>query len=171
MTEALAFLRDRLNRCGTALSSLERTQSEEFVPAGVAAHGRQLQNFPESGRDSRDVFRRDALQISIAADRTVCVIKIVNWNRARMKSRLAGHAAPRQQGCSTEEIIERRSPAGTANRFGMAGGAVHQRIDSESVFPASAVPTFCDEIPHKLFSASWQVPKFPMFPIIGTALG
>jgi hypothetical protein len=28
---------------------------------------------------------------------------------------------------------------------------------------ASAVPTFCDEIPHKLFPASWQTPKFPKF--------
>jgi len=29
--------------------------------------------------------------------------------------------------------------------------------------PASAVPTFCDEIPRKLFSGSWQTPKFPKF--------
>jgi hypothetical protein len=52
----------------------------------------------------------------------------------------------------------------------MADWAIHQRMDSERIFPASAVPTFCDEIPHKLFSASWQIPKFPMLPIVGTAL-
>jgi outer membrane lipoprotein-sorting protein len=33
-----------------------------------------------------------------------------------------------------------------------------------SASPASsAVPTFCDEIPHKLIPASWQTPKFPKF--------
>jgi hypothetical protein len=131
-----AFLRDRLSRGDTVLSSQERTQGEEFVPAGLTAHGRQLQNSPEGGRDSGDVNRRDALQIDIAADRTACVKQMMNRNRARMKSRPAGHAAPRQHACNAEEIIERGSPPGTANPFGMAGRAVHQRNDRESVFPA-----------------------------------
>jgi hypothetical protein len=36
---------------------------------------------------------------------------------------------------------------------------------------ASAVPTFCDEIQHKLFSASWRTPGFPKFiSLVGTVL-
>jgi hypothetical protein len=164
MTEAKSFLSEHLRRSGAILASLERAQREEFVPAGITAHCRHLQNSPESRGDSRDVFRRDALQIDIAADRTASIKQMVKRNHGRMKTRLARQAAPRQHSCSAEEKIERGSPAGTANRFGMAGGAVHQRIDGESVLPTSAVLTFCSEIPHKLFSAGWQILEFPMLP-------
>jgi hypothetical protein len=134
--EAKAILRDRLNGGGAALSSLEGAPGEKLMPAGFAAHCGELQNSQEGCGDSRDVLRRNALQIEVTAKRTVGVKQMANGKRARMKSRPAGHAAPREHACNAEEIIERGSPPGTANPFGMAGGASHQRIDSESVFPA-----------------------------------
>src|SRR4029077_5797768 len=136
MREAKASLRDLLNRGGTALSSLEGAPNEKLMPAGFAAHCGELQNSQEGCSDSRDVLRRNALQIEVTADGTMGVKQMANGNHARMKSRLTGHAAPRQHACNAKEIIERESPPGTANRFGMAGGALHQRFESERIFPA-----------------------------------
>jgi hypothetical protein len=44
-------------------------------------------------------------------------------------------------------------------------------MDSERIFPASAIPIFGDEIPHKLFFSGLADTKVPTFPIVGTALG
>jgi hypothetical protein len=170
-TEAKAILRDRLIGGGAALSSLEGAPGEKLMPAWFAAHCGELQNSEEGCSDSRNVLRRNALQIEVTAKGTVGVKQMANGNQARMKSRPTGHAAPRPNTCSPEDIIESGSPPGTPDQCGIADRTFHLDKGSGTIFPASAFPTFCDKLLRKLFSASWPILKFPMFPIVGTALG
>ncbi len=97
-----------LDRGAAALSSLERTQSEKLMPAGFAAQRGQSENTPKGRRHPVDVIRRNALQVEVTADGTVCVKQMVKGNCPRVKTRLAGHAAPRQHVRGAEQIVERR---------------------------------------------------------------
>jgi hypothetical protein len=76
------------------------------------------------------VFRRNALQIEVTAEGTVCVKQMADRNCPRAKTLLASQAPPRHDAGDTEQIVERGSAPRSADKLGMAEGTVHQRIDS-----------------------------------------
>src|SRR5258708_32716080 len=69
-----------LDRGAAALSSLERTQSEKLMPAGVAAQGGQSENTPKGRRHPVDVTRRKALRIKSTAAGTICGNRVLKGN-------------------------------------------------------------------------------------------
>lgn len=91
----------------------QRPYGKKLMTAGFAAQRGEPEKAPEVRGDAGNVFCGDALQFQVAANSAMRVQKRAKRHQARVKSRHAGFAAPRQDASETEEIVHRRPAPGT----------------------------------------------------------
>ncbi len=112
-----------------SLCAPQRSYGKKLVPAGFAAQRGDSQKASDDGCRAGDALCRDALQFQVAADSAVRIQESAKRHQARVKSRLAGFAAPRQDATETEEIVQHRAASGTpairtvANRTARRAGS------------------------------------------------
>ena len=105
----------------------KRPDGEELVAAGNTTIGRHTQEALKRGGKAGDVLGCDALEVVVAADRTVSGKAVGKRDEATTKTGSAVGAPPRQLADEgSGEIHKVTSARPTAGRR-MAGGTNHQR--------------------------------------------
>jgi len=79
----------------------------------------------------------DSLQFEVAANRAVGVEQMTKWHGARVKTRFAGFATPRQDARETQEMVVHRPALGTPAVRSMTNRAAY-RLDPDLFSPARA---------------------------------
>ena len=92
-----------------------RAETEEFVPAGVAAERREPQETSGEGKETGDVFRGDALEIGVAAIAAVGVERKTERDRAGVKALFALFTAPRENIENADEVVGQGASFGAAD--------------------------------------------------------
>jgi len=103
----------------------EGTNGEEFVAAWDAPVCRHAQKALERGEKAGDVFRRDALEIAIAADGAVGGESAGNRREAGAEARSAARAPPRQAADESGSEVRESASTRTATARRTASGANH----------------------------------------------
>jgi len=85
----------------------------------------------------RHALGGDSLQFEVAANRAVGVEQMTKWHGARVKTRFAGFASPRQDARETQEMVVHRSAFGTPTVRSMTNRAAY-RPGSDLFSPARA---------------------------------
>jgi hypothetical protein len=111
-----------------------RQDREVFVPAGFAAQRRHAEQPPDHAQSAMHVLRRDALQFEVAANRAVCVKRVAQRHQPRMKSRVAGPAAPRVVTKSAQRVVCNRLTPRSSSTVLFADGASHLEFGLSSAF-------------------------------------
>jgi hypothetical protein len=101
----------------------EGTNGEEFVAAWDAPVCRHAQKALERRKKARDVFRRDAPEILVAADGTVSGEFAGNRSEAGAEARSAARAPPRQAADESGGEVQESASARAAAARRTAGGA------------------------------------------------
>src|SRR5690242_889724 len=84
---------------------LKGQNREILIPAGFTAKRRNAQIAPDNPKKGVHVFRRDALQCGVPADRAVGVERTAERHQSRMESRMASLATPGVQADCAENIV------------------------------------------------------------------
>jgi len=103
----------------------EGTNREEFVAAWDAPVCRHAQKALERSGKAGDVFRRDALEVVIAADGAVSGEFARNRSEAGAKARSAARAPPRQAADESGGEVQESTSARAAAVRRTTGGANH----------------------------------------------
>ena len=104
---------------------LQGQNREIFVPARVAAERRDAQIPPEKSEDGVHVFRRDALQSKIAANRAMGVERIAQRHQPGVEPRSTALATPRIDTNGAQNVIGSRLAARATRTTLLADGTVH----------------------------------------------
>lgn len=92
--------------------SPKRPDRKEFVPAGHTTIRRQSEEPADGGCLADDMFRRDALQIQVAAVSAMGIQQMPKWSAASAESCFARFAPPRQNPADTKHIVNDCPPPG-----------------------------------------------------------
>ena len=104
---------------------LKGQNREILIPAGLAAERWYVQIPPDNPKQGVHVFRRNALQSGIAADRTVGVERIAERHQSGVEAGMASLTTPGVEADCAEDIVRRRLASRPARTILLADGTVH----------------------------------------------
>ncbi|HLK03320.1 MAG TPA: hypothetical protein VKT53_02690 [Candidatus Acidoferrum sp.] len=98
-------------------SLFNRTNGKEFVAARLTAKGGEPEQTADCAHEAGNVFRRDALEVEIAADGAVSVAPVVLGHGAGAKTMFAFVTAPWHEASNAiNVVVDPATPRAAASR-------------------------------------------------------
>ena len=95
------------------------TNGEKAIPAGCAPVGRKMKQPEQPGECPCTVLSGNALEIHVSAHSAMHEPNVRDWSSPRIKTQIAGAAAPGPQQSDPNQIVLHTLPTGTAGSVAM----------------------------------------------------